>query len=291
MMDRETSFVESEAGEQFIADRFLRAGLDIRSYPDLFDRFKRLHGPESRHFEDAAQMAEIIDAIWPELEAELPFKLNKEKLLQATLLHDVGKSGPKEASSEEQELVISLFNPNHYSKIKESGRRIEQMTVIDVLKESDLDLSLQVRMANYLKQLDINFETEKMIDLWRRHADWTFDVLSQVNDERITKELIAAAASHHILDGKNPAQLNPENIPGEAKTLEIAESYEILTVVDKFQAFVARSGLSHVESVVVLRKIVDQQKLPDKVKSDYRAIIGVIERSGDKLKNILRGRL
>ncbi len=289
MIDRETSFAESEAREQFIADRFLRAGLDIRSYPDLFDRFNRLHGPESRHFEDAAQMAEIIDAIWPELEAELPFKLDKEKLLQATLLHDVGKSGPNEASPEEQELVISLFNPNHYSKIKESGRRIEQMTVIDVLKESDLDLSLQVRIANYLKQLDINFETEKMIDLWRRHADWTFDVLSQVNDERITKELIAAAASHHILDGKNPAQLNPENIPGEAKTLEIAESYEILTVVDKFQAFVARSGLSHVESVVVLRKIVDQQKLPDKVKSDYRAIIGVIERSGDKLRNILRG--
>lgn len=283
-------FPEEGAREQFIAEQFSRANLDIRTYPELFARFKRLHGPESRHFEDAAQMAEIIDAIWPELESELPFKLDKEKLLQTTLLHDIGKSGPEEAASEEQELVVALFNPAHYRKILESGAGIERLTVIDALRGSDFDLSTQLKIANALKQWGIDFETEKMIDLWRRHADWTFDVLAPIQDEKITRELAIAAASHHILDGKNPAGLNPEEIPNEAKTLEIAESYEVITMVDKFQAFVKRSGLGHKEAVAVLRVIIDRQSLPDKVKDDYRKILTVIDRSGEKLQTVLKSR-
>jgi HD-GYP domain-containing protein (c-di-GMP phosphodiesterase class II) len=283
-------FPEEATREQFIVDQFERVKLDIRAYPKLFDRFKRLHGSESRHFEDAAQMAEIIDAIWPELEAELPFKLDKEKLLQTTLLHDVGKSGPEEATEEEQDLVVSFFNPSHYRKIVESGADIKKTPVIDALRGSDLDLSVQIKIANALKKWGINYETEKMIDLWQRHADWTFDILAPAQDQKITRELAVAAASHHILDGKNPAGINPEEIPGEAKTLEIVESYEVITLVDKFQAFVKRSGLTHNEAVAVLRGIIDKQSLPDKVKDDYRKILGIIDRSGEKLQTVLKPR-
>lgn len=281
-------YPEGASREQFIAEQFERANLDIRAYPDLFDRFRRLHSPESKHFEDAAQMAEIIDAIWPELEAELPFKLDKEKLLQTTLLHDVGKSGPEEATPEEQELVVALFNPDHYRKIAESGARVDQMTVIDAFRGSDFDLAVQLQMANALKKWGIDFETEKMIDLWRRHADWTFDILSPIKDQKITRELATAAASHHILDGKNPAGLNSEEIPDEAKTLEIVESYEVITMVDKFQAFVKRSGLGHKEAITVLRGMIDRQSFPEKVKDDYRKILTIIDRSGEKLQAVLK---
>lgn len=114
MIEEELSKEEIEARTQFVVDQFERAGLDIRSYPELFERFKRLHRLESRHFEDSAQMVEIINAIWDGLEAKLPFKLDKNQLTLATLLHDVGKSGPKEAAPEEQHLVITLFDPRHY---------------------------------------------------------------------------------------------------------------------------------------------------------------------------------
>jgi len=288
--EKEFSMEEVADKERFVAAQFERAGLNIQDYPELFERFKNLHDPESRHFDDAVQMMEIIDAIWPELEVKLPFKLNKKNLLQATLLHDVGKSGPKEANPEEQKLVVALFNPVHYQKIMASRAKIEQMTIVDALRGSDFDLSVQVRITNVLKRWGIDFETEKMIDLWRRHADWTFDILTAIQDERITRELVIASASHHILDGKNPAGLNPEEIPNEAKTLEIMETYQVITLVDKFQAFVARSGLSHAESVAVLRKIVDRQKLPDKVKSVYRDIIDIIDRSEEKLQTILKSR-
>lgn len=290
MIEEELSERENEAKMQFIIAQFERIGFDIRAHSELLERFKRLHSSESEHFKDSVQMVEIVDAIWDELEKNLPFKLDKDQLTLATLLHDVGKSGPGGASPEEQQLIVTLFNPSHYSDIRASGERIENMTLIDVLRKSDISPGLQQKIVKYLRSLGIDFETEKMIDFWRRHADWTYDILSQNQGEEITQETVTAAASHHILEGKNPAHLRPENLSGEAKTIEVIESYEVLTLVDKFQAFVQRSGLSHKEAVAVLRKIIGQQQLPDQVKNDFFSILDVIERSGNKLQNILKPR-
>lgn len=280
---------EQEIRLKFIVDQFACIGLDIQVYPELFERFKHLHSPESKHFEDAVQMTEIINAIWNELETKLPFKLNKEQLFLATLLHDVGKSGPKEATPAEQELIVTLFNPRRYQAIQEKGERIEQMPIFNVLQASDINDSIKKKIADYLlNNLGIDIAKERMIDFWRRHADWTFDILSKNQGGKITQEIVRVASSHHILDGKNPACLDCENIPGEAKTIEIIESYEILILVDKFQAFVQRSGLSHDEAVAVLRQIIGRQNLSEKVKGDYLAILDVIEQSKDKLQAILK---
>ena len=289
-IEKELFQEELEARERFVIDQFSRAGLDIRAYPELFERFKHLHGPESKHFEDSVQIVEIIDAIWGELEKKLPFKLDKEKLILSTLLHDVGKSGPATANSEEQNLIIELFNPCHYQNVLQKGE-IKQISVLCILQDSDIDPNVQQKIVEYLNKLGINVGAEKMIDFWRRHADWTFDILLQNQGGKITSEIAAIAASHHILDGKNPAHLEYENIPGEAKTMEVIESYEVLTLVDKFQAFVKRSGLSHEESVKVLEQIIDEQPLPEKVKNDYHVILKIIGGSKDKLQNILKLRL
>lgn len=279
---KELSLEEGAAREQFVVDQFLRVGLDIQRFPELFERFKLLNGPESKHFEDAAQMVDIIETIWEQLEEQLP-ELGKEQMILATLLHDVGKSGPKEATSEEQELIVSLFDPRHYRAIAEKGERVEDMPILHAIRESDLENSVQHKVVEYLRKLGVDIEGETMIDFWRRHADWTYDILKVSKDDKIDERLAAMAASHHILDGKNPAGLNTEDIPQEAKAIETIETYEVLTLVDKFQAFVKRSGLSHNEAIKVLRGIIDRQKFPERVKDDYRRILRVIEKSGDKI--------
>jgi hypothetical protein len=281
--ERELSPEATAEREQFIIGQFERVGLKIKDYPGLFSRFERLHGPESRHFEDAAQMVEIIDAIWDDLEKKLPFKLEKEQMILATLLHDVGKSGPKEAAPDEQELIITLFDSRHYRAIAEKGERVEDMSILHAIRGSDLEESVQRKVAKYLRKLGVDIVSEKMIDFWRRHADWTYDILKASKDDKINEHLAAMAASHHILDGKNPAGLDPEDIPQEAKAIETIETYEVLTLVDKFQAFVKRSGLSHTEAIKALRGIIDRQKLPERVKDDYRKILEVIDTSGEKI--------
>jgi len=282
-IEQEINRDEIEKRKEFVISQFERVGLKIQDYPDLFSRFERLHGPESRHFEDAAQMVEIIDAIWDDLEKKLPFKLEKEQMILATLLHDVGKSGPKEATPEEQELIVTLFDPRHYRAIAEKGERVEDMSILHAIRGSDLEEGVQRKVAKYLRKLGVDIVSETMIDFWRRHADWTYDILKASKDDKINERLAAMAASHHILDGKNPAGLDPENISQEAKAIETIETYEVLTLVDKFQAFVKRSGLSHAEAIKALHGIIDRQKFPERVKDDYRKILEVIEASGEKI--------
>lgn len=281
-IEQEISRVEVEKGREFVIGQFERAGLKIENYPDLLSRFERLHSPESRHFEDAAQMVDIIETIWDQLKERMP-KLEKEQMILATLLHDVGKSGPKEATPAEQELIISLFDSRHYRAIAEKGERVEEMPILRAMSGSDLEDGVQRKIAKYFNKLGIDVASEKMIDFWRRHADWTYDILKASKDDKINEHLAAKAASHHILDGKNPAGLDPENIPQEAKTIEIIETYEVLTLVDKFQAFIKRSGLSHAEAIKVLRGIIDRQKMSERVKNDYHMILEVIETSGEKI--------
>lgn len=277
---------EIEVRAQFVAEQFERVGLDIRNYPELFERFKRLHGPESSHFEDSVQMVRIIEVILDGLEEEFSVKIDKNQLYLATLLHDVGKSGPRNVTPEEQSLIITIFEPHHYQAIQQKGEKVEEMSIAQALQKSEMDPELRQKIINFLKKLDINCEEEKMIDLWRRHVDWTYEILSGIQDNLITPRVAIIAASHHILDGKNPANLDFENIPQEAKTIEIIEACEVLALVDKFQAYVKRSGLSHEEAIKVLHQIIDKQPISEKVKSDYRKILEVIDFSKDKLQNI-----
>ncbi|MFA5128612.1 MAG: HD domain-containing protein [Patescibacteria group bacterium] len=287
-MIEEEILKEIAAREHFVISQFERVGLDIRRYPELFDRLKQLHGPESKHFEDAVQMVEIIEEIWEELDKQLPFKLEKEKMILATLLHDVGKSGPKEATSEEQKLIVTLFDPTHYERIVAAGKNVAEETILRALRDSDLEDGAQRKIAKYLNSLGIDISSEKMIDFWRRHADWTYDILKDLEGEKIDDRLAVMAASHHILDGKNPAGINLEQIPEEARTIEIIETYEVLTIVDKFQAFIKRSGLDHAAAIKILRSIIINQKFPKRVEESYLAILTVIENSKDKLQAKLK---
>jgi len=291
MSNQEREFPPEAAAEreQVVISQFERANFDIRQYPELFERFKRLHHPpESRHFEDAAQMVEIIEEIWEDLDKSLPFKLEKERMILATLLHDIGKSGPKEAVLEEQELIVTLFDPSHYEKIVAAGKNVAEETILRALRDSDLEDGIQRKIVKYLNGLGIDISSEKMIDFWRRHADWTYDILKVLEDEKIDNRLAVMAASHHILDGKNPAGINLEKIPEEARTIEIIETYEVLTIVDKFQAFIKRSGLDHAAAIKILRSIILKQKFPKQVEESYLAILSVIESSEDKLQAKLK---
>ncbi len=282
-------FAEEAAREQFVISQFERAGLDIRRYPNLFERFKRLHNPpESKHFEDAAQMVDIIEAIWSDLETQLSFKLKKEWVILAALLHDIGKSGPADAEPAEQQLIINLFDPRCYQTAAGKGENLPETTILHALRDSNIESGTQHRIAKYLNRLRIDIVTEKMIDFWRRHADWTYDILRKVKNDEIDERLAVMAASHHILEGKNPANLDPENVPNEAKTIEIIEAYEVLTLIDQFQAYIKRSGKSHSEAIAELRNKINKQKLSDRVKGEYLAILGVLEKSEEKLRAKLK---
>jgi hypothetical protein len=67
------------------------------------------------------------------------------------------------------------------------------------------------------------------------------------------------ASTHHTLEGHDPAGLGGE-IPDEAVALETIDKYSIVTLVDKYQAYIDRSKLSHKEAVKKIKDIIEWSK-------------------------------
>jgi len=270
--------LEYEPNQDFIQRQFAELGIDIKEYPQILERLTELNERKESHFYDAVKMTEIIDLLWDKIESK---NISKEKMKICALLHDIGKSGPEEASPSVRKIIEKLFEHKTFrdSRDKSIREALEEEKIED--KESVLKL---------LKELKIDIDKEKMIDFWHRHADWTYEILKNNQKGEIDEEVVIIASSHHILDGKNPANLPAEEIPDDAKTLEIMDKYQILTLIDKYQAYRGRSAYSHEEAIKALENTIKKSSLKEEIKNKYLRIIETLANSKEKLEQILEKR-
>lgn len=248
--------------EETVIGAFREFGLkmDVAKHPDLLSRLVDI----GDHFHDAVEMARMIDKIWDKLDID---DADRDSLFTATLFHDIGKAGPLKlsADSELRRTFRELF-PHGNSEAK---------TFSELAALAGFSDSHKLAGALTSEQTPINPETPA-IDFWRYHVDWTFEVLQASGvDEKITR----IAASHHILEGKNPAHLSDEDIGRESKILEVADkyhahAYRVLAIADKYQAIRERGTLkTHEEIIVFLHRIVDKSRVAEQLKNDYHEII------------------
>jgi len=263
---------------------------DIEAYPELLDKLAQI-GP---HFEDSLYIAQMILALWTKIEEN--FKLDEKdrsQLMICALLHDIGKSGPLHAKAQLREVITKIFaTPSKRISLKVAdGSGSHDKTVSEFLTEINLP-DKEKAVAMLKKELDVDAQQELIIDFWRRHVDWTFDILRDYEGDIrnfINPTVVNISASHHILDGKNPAKLKDSQIPSEARILEIAEKYEVLTMVDKYQAFIERSGLSHEQAIEALQALVKENKsLPITARAIYFKVIEILDASKSELSGLTR---
>ena len=278
-MEFESEIEELESRKEGVIKAFKEFGLnlDIAKHPDLLFRLADI----GDHFQDAHDMARMIDKIWDKLDID---DADRDSLLTATLLHDIGKAGPVSvnSSSHMRQVFRKLF-PHGVSNAK---------TFNDLTHESGIphpDL-----LAESLSSTDAPLTVDTpAIDFWRRHVDWTFEVL-QASD--VDEKIVRIAASHHILEGKNPAHLADEEIHRESKILEVADkyhahAYRVLAIVDKYQAIRERGAVkTHEETIAFLHQIVDRSRVADALKADYHEIIdNVFSRAKSDLAEVFSG--
>ncbi len=276
--ESETKRVERESNKDFVARQFADLGIEIEDYPEIANRLMELNERPESHFGDAVNMAEIIDLLWNKIELKT---VSKEKLKLCALLHDIGKSGPAKADQETRQVIQKLFD----SKLFKDSR---SKPIREALREEGIAGREQIEMV--LENLGIDIDQERMIDFWRRHADWTYDVLKNNQGGAIDEEVIAIASSHHILDGKNPANLPLDKIPEGAKTIEVIDGYQTLTLVDKYQAYRGRSAYSHEEAIEAILTMIQNSNLGSEVKNNYLRIVGLLADSKEVLEQILKKR-
>lgn len=253
--------------EQEVRQAFADFEIDIEGIEaSVLARLIEMHSEEDSHFYDAIEMAKMLDKNWEHLGL---VNVDKQKMLVCALLHDVGKSGPEAASSETRKLCLWLFHKKHHIK---DDVDVREMKMIDFIDSSDLENKQEAKCI-LAEDLALDIENLSMIDYWSKHVDWTFDILSQHLGGEVDDEVVLITASHHLLDGKNPANLKEEDLPRGSHWLEVMEEYQILTLVDKYQAFRQRSGLSHEQTIVILLKKIDQSNLSESLKDNYRKIV------------------
>jgi len=273
---------------------------DLGAQPEIMDRLAVI----GRHFDDAEEMARMTKKIYDKLGLELK---DQEQVLLATLVHDIGKSGPADFVPEERKDYVRMFPHAPVAVDKNT-------TVRDFLTLAKINNCGKIidRLAETLRHPKNKAEREKaksdlleenIFVFWRRHVDFTYDVLK--NNPAISQAVTEIASSHHILEGKNPADLPWDEVPRAAIILEITDKYQagrerinrdispnkltvhMLTVLDKYQAFRRRSALTHQETVKILRIVVEKSNLEKNVKEEYQKVIAYFENSEAELDEVI----
>ncbi|MEY4723386.1 MAG: hypothetical protein RLZZ324_899 [Candidatus Parcubacteria bacterium] len=260
---------EAEVSE---AVESLHIGLDLEKHPHLLERFTEI----STHFDDNVDIAKIAGALFPDFKEALHLTdETPERLQRAGLLTDIGKSGPAGEEGPFHDAVQKLFivPTKPFNAFKPDG---SMKTIADFLEETGMEGAEGIVAA--LAEKGIFAKDEKMLDFWRRHAEWTLDILKQEASNDIDPVVITAAASHHLLDGKNPAGLDLNGLAENSPDIEEFAYAEILQVIDKYQAFRGRGGMSHAEAVSRTRaKVESAPGYPPVLRSLFTKALAVIE--------------
>ena len=191
----------------------------------------------------------------------------------AAILHDIGKSGPAEATSKEQDLIIKLFARENI--------RNSNMLVSEVIGE----MFFENQLAETLETLEKYKIGEKttMREFWDRHAQWTHDILEKYS-QNLNAHVRMISGSHHIDRGINPYNLSDEVVvPLAANVIGTLEEYvetlegRALIALDQYEAAIERGKLSHEMALSRVRSSMVKHK-NDKL---MNLVLGAIDELGE----------
>lgn len=194
----------------------------------------------------------------------------------AALIHDVGKSGPAKANEEESIAVIKLFAIDKISNINQTI----QQTVADHFETEEG----RIILAN-LESCGIDTNLS-MRSFWDLHAQWTADLLEN-SDNNVTRRVRVIAASHHIDRDINPYNIDESDIPTESEVIGLSEYYiealeeRLLIAVDKYQAAVQRSKLTHDEAIGLVRKLIHSKFGKDPIMTKILEALDELGKTGN----------
>jgi hypothetical protein len=197
------------------------------------------------HFNDDSRAIrrvclKVLDRLADIVEAELESPLDadsKRDMSIAAYLHDIGKSGPCDASRDCQTATVKLYAVGN---VADPNQTIAK-TVCTNFPPDEAQRMLELLGACGMRS------TDTMRAFWDRHGYWTHDIL-EADSDAIPNRARVVAGSHHLDRG-----IDPYGLTG-GDCLAVLEN-RILMAVDKYQAAVARGHKTHVQAIDMVTRI------------------------------------
>ena len=183
---------------------------------------------------------EVMDRIASTLEPSLRSTLDADSTRDmsiAAYLHDIGKSGPFDASQESQTAIVKLYAVENVAN--------PDQTIAETVHTNFSSEEAQ-SILEHLGSCGMR-STDTMRAFWDRHGYWTHDIL-EADSEDIPSRARVVAGSHHMDRGIDPYEFSSGDYVAMLEN-------RILMAVDKYQAAVARGRKTHREAMDVITKI------------------------------------
>jgi hypothetical protein len=226
-------------------------GFDLDSLKPLVVARLRLLAEHSETLADSERMIARAWDVFHYYEREKPqaafSEMERRIVVLGCLFSDIGKTGPLAADRAGQTLILEMFAVE--------GVRDETQSVAQFFaRYFPVDAAERVRRFEALGLTP----GLSMRAFWNLHSAWTLEIVEAGN---VPAEVIAAAATHHLLDNVNPRALVAADRrftrdSGQNPSFDRTE--KLIILLDKYDALRRRAKRSHGQAIEWLKKRVDQ---------------------------------
>jgi hypothetical protein len=220
-------------------------GFDLDSAKPLLVFRMRLLADLTETVDDSERMVSRAREVFRFHEAQRPddafTEVERRIVVLGCLLADIGKTGPSSADESGQRLVAEMFGVEGVLDDKQPVTRFFRTYFPADAEERTrrfVALGLEPAMS--------------MREFWNLHSVWTLEILEAAD---IAPEVIAAAATHHLLENVNPQDIVAADGTftrsfGDNSTFDRAE--KAIIVLDKYDALLRRAGRTHAQAITWL---------------------------------------
>lgn len=255
------------------------------------EKYTKLHNYDARAIYEA--YFQIFNLLRKKEKLNIP-ELSEEDLgigLAAFLLHDIGKSGPAEATPKQRELVSRLYNLEVLPKGRETLLVEAVKIIFDELGSLEEGSSTSIRLEAYLKELEeLGLPTEElMASFYKAHAEWTSQILHKFLDQSnsLYRRITKIASSHHYFEQSNPEGINLQNrdLPEEERRDNFL--IKMLIVLDQYQGGRRRGKKTPEEAMrFVIDKLAKNGLAEDPEFAEIISLVSEVEKTTNIFKSV-----
>src|SRR3989338_7278709 len=242
-----TSQKEVEKERDHLRELFEELGLDVEKMNPNILRKLLILNERTETFKDEERSVHVARALFRHYEDKLPNRrftdAEQRTVLIGTMFTDIGKTGPKDATPEQENLILDIYGVENIIDPK----KITLEGFINDNFPEDADDKLKTP-----QEMGVSGGMT-MREFYNLHSKWTLEIIS---GDGVPPGAVAAAANHPM-----PGGINPEEIVGKdgrftkyfGDNVSFDRAEKLIILLDKYDAYRRRGKKSHKEAIELVR--------------------------------------